>query len=55
MLTKNEIFDLATIMNSLRAVFRYFSRFQNGFQSERVWDNPGYDRWFTNGRGARRG
>ena len=44
MLTKNEIFDLAIIINSFRAVVRCFSGFQNGFQSERVWDNPGYDR-----------
>ena len=49
-------FDLAIIIfNSLRAVVRFYGRFQNGFQSERVWDNPGYDRWFTDGRGGRRG
>ena len=42
------------IINSLRALVRFFSRFQNGFQSERVWDNPGYDR-FTDGRGGGRG
>ena len=51
MLTKTEIFDLAIIINSLRAVFRFFSRFQNGFQSERVWDSPRYDRWQGRGEG----
>ena len=31
------------------AVVRFLSRFQNGFQSERVWDNPTR---FTDGRGG---